>query len=212
MSIMTVCCSGNADRTARGWWRCRPSKFSSIPPSARPPHWMQIGCTPSLKRSSWHFATRSRIWQIRPSSRPIPARGFRSDYNRRLAGGIDPRRARNIESISASHFTGTDTVYFCVVDGERQRLLDGQQQLHPIRQRNHPRRLGVSPCKTAGWVSASIRPHPNALGPGKRPYHTIIPAMLTRSADDSLVAALGVMGGSMQPQGPFAGAAASVAR
>ncbi|MCJ7695927.1 MAG: gamma-glutamyltransferase, partial [Anaerolineaceae bacterium] len=49
-------------------------------------------------------------------------------------------------------------------------------------------------------ASFSLDPmHANALKGGKRPYHTIIPAMITKGND--LYASLGVMGGYMQPQG-----------
>ena len=41
--------------------------------------------------------------------------------------------------------------------------------------------------------------HPNRLEPGKRPFHTLIPGVLRRGADDW--SAFGVMGGYMQPQG-----------
>jgi gamma-glutamyltranspeptidase/glutathione hydrolase len=49
-------------------------------------------------------------------------------------------------------------------------------------------------------ASFSLSPdHPNRLEPGKRPFHTLVPALARLGEDDWL--AFGVMGGYMQPQG-----------
>ena len=46
----------------------------------------------------------------------------------------------------------------------------------------------------------SLQPgHPNRIGPGKRPFHTIIPGFVMR--DGKPYASMGVMGGPIQPQG-----------
>ena len=50
-----------------------------------------------------------------------------------------------------------------------------------------------------GSLFSTDRAHPNHLAPGKRPLHTLAPAMVYRNGRPWL--AYGVMGGDMQPQG-----------
>ena len=102
----------------------------------------------------------------------------------------DPR-----SSEVADFWTGRDTVYMAIVaDGMAVSLISSVFYLF-----GSGLFAGGAPLQNRG-VGFSLEPdHPNAAGPRKRPFHTIIPALLRR--DERVWAALGVVGGPMQPQG-----------
>jgi gamma-glutamyltranspeptidase / glutathione hydrolase len=135
-----------------------------------------------------------------PAFAPAPLAGLLSqEYAAERRRLIQPQRA--MRGLSHGFPTsGSDTVYFSVVDGEGNACSFINSNYMGFGTGIVPRGWGFS-LQNRG-LGFSLQPgHPNALEPGKRPYHTIIPALATRAADGSLYASFGVMGGFMQPQG-----------
>jgi gamma-glutamyltranspeptidase / glutathione hydrolase len=91
-----------------------------------------------------------------------------------------------------------DTIYLCVVDKDRNCVSLIQSNYMGFGSGLAPAELGFA-IQNRGTLFSLDEKHANRLEPGKHPFHTIIPAMVTRDGKPEFV--FGVMGGDMQPQG-----------
>ena len=109
---------------------------------------------------------------------------------------IDSERARR--TIPAGDPTAGDTIYLTVADENRQMVSLIQSNYRGFGSGLCPTGLGFC-LQDRGALFSLEDGHANVYAPGKRPFHTIIPAFVTKDGKPFL--SFGVMGGDMQPQG-----------
>jgi gamma-glutamyltranspeptidase / glutathione hydrolase len=133
-----------------------------------------------------------------PTMADVPVDILLSDaYADQLRAQIDPKRA--MKEVPGPSLPSTpNTVYLTVVDKDRNAASFINSTYFSFgSSRVAPKSGVVLQNRGCGFV---IEPgHRNCIAPGKRPMHTIIPAMLTKG--DRAVMPFGVMGGDYQPWG-----------
>ncbi len=119
------------------------------------------------------------------------------DTARQLAGLIDPDRAMP-DPRKISEQVHKDTIYLTCVDRDGMAVSLIYSIFKGFGSGIASEKFGILfQNRGAGFTLAPG--HPNEYGPGKRPLHTIIPAMLKQKG--KVVMPFGVMGGAYQPNG-----------
>ncbi|KAL2866640.1 gamma-glutamyltransferase family protein [Aspergillus lucknowensis] len=140
-------------------------------------------------------------WVTDPDVETVPTKDLLSpSYLAQRAQLFNSDRASDILDHGSPAHNHCDTVYFAVTDKEGNGISFINSNYAGFGSGIVPRGCGFT-LQNRGANFSLARDHPNVLGPRKRPYHTIIPALITNVADGSLHSVYGVMGGFMQPQG-----------
>ena len=134
-----------------------------------------------------------------PDFARLPAELLSEEYGRERFALIDPARAVPEFGPGEPKLEGEgDTTYLTVVDRNGMMV--------SLIQSNYRGMGGGLVAPGSGFMFQdrgelfSLDPaHPNAYEPGKRPFHTIIPAFVKKDGKPYMT--LGLMGGGMQPQG-----------
>ena len=120
-------------------------------------------------------------------------------YARERRRLFDPERAsRSLPGGEAEALKRGDTVYLTVADEHGNMVSLIQSNFRGMGSGMTPAGLGFV-LQDRGEAFSLDPAHANVYAPAKRPFHTIIPAFVTRNGEPYL--SFGVMGADMQPQG-----------
>lgn len=143
------------------------------------------------------FADRNR-YIADPAFAKVPVSELLSkDYAARRRALIRPNKALDAPPPGDIN-VGSDTTYFTVVDKDGNAVSFINSLFDAFGSGIVAGDTGIV-LQNRGTSFSLDRAHPNHLEPGKRPFHTIIPAMVFK--DNELFMSFGVMGGGIQPQG-----------
>jgi len=134
-----------------------------------------------------------------PDFARVPVKGLLSkDYAAARRQLIDRHHAGRSYDAGHPPVNGGDTIYLCAADAEGNMVSLIQSNYRGMGSGITVPGLGFG-FQDRGEIFTMEPGHANVYAPGKRPFHTIIPAFVMKDGQPWL--AFGVMGGAMQPQG-----------
>jgi gamma-glutamyltranspeptidase/glutathione hydrolase len=143
------------------------------------------------------FADRNR-YIADPAFAKVPVQELLSrDYAAKRRALINPDKAIDPPAYGEVKM-GSDTTYFTVVDKDRNAVSFINSLFNSFGSGVVAGETGIM-LHNRGTGFVLQAGHPNRLEPGKRPFHTLIPAMVFK--DGRLLMTYGVMGGDIQAQG-----------
>ena len=118
------------------------------------------------------------------------------EYSDKRRPEINPDQAA--ESVTAANLENGDTIYLTTADSSGNMVSLIQSNYRGMGSGMVPPGLGFM-LQDRGELFSLEQGHFNVYEPNKRPFHTIIPAFITK--DNKPYVSFGLMGGAMQPQG-----------
>jgi gamma-glutamyltranspeptidase / glutathione hydrolase len=144
------------------------------------------------------FADRAKFYAD-PAFAELPVKELISkEYGKKQAARIDRNKATDDVPPGDPRLARADTIYLSVVDKDRNCCSLIQSNYIGFGSKHVAGDTGFA-LQNRGALFALEDDHLNRLEPHKRPFHTIIPAMVTKDGQPWFC--FGVMGGDMQAQG-----------